>query len=124
MNGKQIREITAKGLLYVDDNGEEQFIEFSDCYDNHLSRYTNPERLEIIKQVNNFDDEQLAKSIERKKQYKAIGDRQILSPPWGDGPYIEFYTDPPLRFNFDSEDEFSEVRSEIENGGWTTYDCS
>lgn len=124
MDGKQIQEITAAGILYRDDAGQVQFINFESCYQNYLRRVTSPEYVERIRQLNNFDDEALQKSIERSKAWKEIGTRNVLEPPWAEGPFIEFHTEPRVRFKFISVEEFRTVNEAIWGAGWQTTDLS
>lgn len=36
LDGKQIRGVTARGVVYVGDDGEEKLIDFSQCYENYI----------------------------------------------------------------------------------------
>ena len=124
VSGDQIRDITADGLVYLDENGDTVFIDFSVCYENYMRRFMNPQSLDRIKEVNHLDDEGMKKLIERRKDWKEVASRNVLTPPWADGPYIEFHAEPPIRFEFTTKDEFWKVRSTIEQFGWKTFDLS
>jgi hypothetical protein len=102
VDSKQIIAITHDGLSFLDNHGNEQWIDFAECYQNYLR-------------------ESLAPPVERWKQ---VGVRNILTPPWADGPFIEFHTDPPIRFQFETEEDFYKARKTIEAGGWSTMDLS
>src|SRR5688572_11161498 len=102
VDSKQIISITKDGLSFLDDDGNEHWIDFAECYQNFLQ-------------------ETHALSIERWKQ---VGVRNILTPPWAEGPYIQFHTNPPIRFQFATEKDFYEVRQAVESGGWFTMDLS
>ncbi|MCQ3930886.1 MAG: hypothetical protein DPW16_10550 [Chloroflexi bacterium] len=92
MDGKNIREVTSKGVSYIDDDGQEQFIDFETCYQNYLKSFEDHEYIENIRQQSK-DDAELQKWLERRKAWREVGVRNILQPPWADGPYIEFYTE-------------------------------
>lgn len=51
MDSKQIQYITESGLTYLDENGEENFIDFALCYENYLKKYLSPENLAEIKKT-------------------------------------------------------------------------
>ncbi len=127
MDGKQIRNITAEGLTYLDENGNETFIDFAACYTNDLNKSTSPSYIEHMKELNpqsQWDDEGIQKYIEKRTRWKEIANRNVLGKPWADGPYIEFHTEPPIRFDFATADEYSEVRYTIEGFGWRMFDLS
>jgi hypothetical protein len=124
MNGKQIQKITSEGLIYLDEKGEERFIDFLACYEKELQRFMNPDNLKRIQDINGFNAEQLEQSIQRHKEWKVVADRSIIGEPIGTAPYIEFYTEPLIRFEFDTKDEFQKVRHSIEQERWRTSDRS
>jgi hypothetical protein len=124
MDGKQIKAVTPQGISYLDDEGFAQFIDFAECYANYMRKITSPEYWERIKQLNNFTDADWERHVQRMKNWKEIGARQPLTPPWADGPYIEFHTDPPIRFKFDSKEEYGNVITAIMQTGWKTFDQS
>src|SRR5262249_11111443 len=127
MNGKQIKSVMAEGLLYIDDNGDEVNIDFSACYNNYLQKAISPQYIQRMKELNptfRWDDEGVRQYIEKRTAWREVAKRNVLGPSWGDGPYIEFYTEPPTRFNFSTADEYRKVSSEIERHGWRTFDLS
>jgi hypothetical protein len=124
VNGSQIKTITDQGLTYTDENGEEKFINFFTCYENYLQRYLNQEAWEWFKQNNSKTDADWDDYVDHTKSWKEVARRNILTFPWGDGPFIEFHTEPLTRFKFANEDEFYRVRYEVEKTGWVTFDLS
>ncbi len=124
IQGVQIQDIRAEGLTYQTENGTPKYIDFSECYENYIRWFMNPQRLERMKEVNHLTDEEMKKIIERRKDWKEVAFRNVLDPPWADGPYIEFHTEPPVRFKFMNKEEFWKVRSTIEQFGWKTFDLS
>jgi hypothetical protein len=118
MDGAQIREITPEGLTYVDEEGKLQFIDFEACYQKHMTAFMKPEHLERYKEINYMTDEDLQARLELMKDWKEIGGRDL----YGNPPYIEFYSDPPVRFEFADVNEFHRVRYLVHKGGWHTFD--
>jgi len=127
MDGKQIREITAEGLTYQTENGDKVFIDFAVCHANYVQNMVSPGGIERMKELNprsQWNDEDIKKYIEKVNQWKEVGRRNVLGVPWADGPYIEFHTDPPLRFEFATVDDYAKVRYLVEQFGWRTMDLS
>ncbi len=124
MNGKQIREVTAAGIRYIDVNDVEQFISFAQCYQNYINERLSPETWENHKKVNQQTDSDWDRYVERTNTYKVIGERNVLTPPWSDGPYIEFYTQPRLRFKFETSDEWISIVEAITDAGHKLFDLS
>lgn len=127
MDGKQIREITAERLTYLTDDGTEAFIDFAMCYANYFRKMTSSDYIDTHKKLNprdHWDDKDIKAYFRKVLAWREVARRNILSKPWGDGPYIEFHTEPPTRFDFASEDDFRKVRYEIEQFGWQTFDLS
>jgi hypothetical protein len=114
IDGSRIQRITAEGLFYLDENDQEQFIDFQACYKRQFSRFMEPERLKRYQEINHMTEEQLEKSIQRRKNAKMVADRNVIGRPMGTAPYIEFYTDPPIRFEFATKEAFNEIRMRIE----------
>jgi hypothetical protein len=127
IDGKRIQSITADGLVYLNDSGDEEFIDFSACYSYYFKRATSPEYIERLKDLNpqtQWDDERVKKYVERRTKWREIALRNIIGDPWGTAPYLEFYTEPCIRFEFATEDEYRETRYLIEQYGWRTHDLS
>jgi hypothetical protein len=122
LNAKQIREVTSDGIRYVDDQGEERFIDFAVCYQNYVKKRTSPEYWETHKQVNNLTDADWDRHVERVMKWKEIGRSQPLEPPWSDGPFVEFHTEPSTRFQCETIDEYVNLLSSIEKTRWKTFD--
>jgi hypothetical protein len=127
MDGKQIRAIKAEGLVYQTESGEEDFIDFSVCYANYIRKMTSPEGIERMKELNpqsQWDAEVVKRYIEKVTRRKEVGRRNVLSALWADGPYIEFHTEPPIRFDFATANDYAKVRHALEQFGWRTMDLS
>lgn len=124
MDGQRIQNITAEGLTYLKDDGSEGFIDFVACRERAFAGFTEPESLKQFQEINHLNDEQLNESIQRRKEWKYVGDRSILGEPWGSAPFIEFYTDPPIRFEFATEEEFHSVLDVMRHNHWRTHDLT
>ncbi len=122
MNGNRIRKITLAGLFYLDDSGTEQFIDFAACYETALAKYMEADHLKEFQALNHYDDNQLQASIQQRKNWKVVGERNLFGEPEGTDPFIQFYTVDSIRFSFSSRQEFHEVRIAIERNGWRTSD--
>ncbi|MEL6526664.1 MAG: hypothetical protein AAFQ07_13240 [Chloroflexota bacterium] len=96
-----IRNISEIGIDYIVD-GEPYFVDFADCHRSYL---------ETCK-------ERGASEISRAS--KRVGQRDILNSP----PNIEFFTTPITRFEFESVEDFHEVRHRVRKKGWTTMELS
>ncbi len=104
---KQITDVTPDGAHYIDDEGNEQFIDFATCQQNNIdsiaesmgSRFTNERRAFY-------------------QQAKYVGRRYALSDP----PALYFYTVPFTVFEFSTRNELSEVLVAIKQAGWRTND--
>jgi hypothetical protein len=122
MDGNRIKTITSVGISYLDDEGFAQFIDFAECYANYVQMRTSPEYWEVHKQANNKTDADWERHVERVKNWKEIGANQPLSPPWAEGPYTEFYTEPPIRFHSLTAEQFEKMIRVIKQAGWKIFD--
>ena len=73
---KQIKNVSAKGIEYLNESGNSQFIDFKICYNNWLAK-------EGIKLGESPDDVERARQIEQK--WKCVGQRDLYAKP----AYIE-----------------------------------
>ncbi len=104
---KEITDITPDGITYVDEEGNQQFIDFETCHQNKVmevkhykgSRWTDK-------------DEEIWQSM------KYVGKRFALSDP----PALEFYTIPRIHFEFSTIESLTEILVGIRNAGWRTND--
>lgn len=92
-----IKNVTEFGLEYIDEKGNTKFIDFKFCSQNSNNLLNNP---------------------------KYVAQRNILGYPWGAPHYMEFFTEPLTKFVFDSKEKFYELRGQIEQTGWLTFDLS
>jgi ribosomal protein L24E len=81
MNEKNIVEITSEGLMYLNEDGETQFINFADCYQRYLDRLNDPDHVRWFKTINHiFSDEELDASLEGIRAKKEVGWRDFSVP--------------------------------------------
>jgi len=117
MSEKNIIEVNDEGILYLDEHGQKQFINFAACYQRYLDKWNDPDHIKGFKEINQFfSDEELEKALQVMREYREIGGRDFTVP------YIEFYTDPPTRFTFSNSDEFRKVQYLARKAGWETFD--
>jgi hypothetical protein len=115
IDGARIQRITKEGLFYLDDEGKETFIDFEECYKRKLAEFMQPENLKRHQEINHMNDEQLEQSIQRRKETQYVAAKNSLGDPLGTAAYIEFYTDPPMRFEFEAKaDKGGEIVWQIE----------
>ena len=113
---KIIKNITAEGIAYVDDLGNDCFVDFKECNRNWIQYRIRTEKLH----ANEFEN---LKQID-----KCVGQRDICADP----KFIEFFTSPKFtRFNFEKsaeyqnpEENFTKTQERILTAGWTTLDLS
>jgi hypothetical protein len=132
ISNKMVKEIRQDGIVYLDSDGNEQFIDFEQCYQNHLKKCLSPEGIEDYKRLNHKADADVADHIASMKKWWVIADRNVL----GDGvrvdktvkyglPYFEFYTEPRVRIEFESKDELWVMRNKLEREyHWRTFDLT
>ena len=110
MSQKTIKSITAAGLFYVEENGEERFVSFDDCNENWLA---------YRKRKENLSEDEISRLEERDK---IVGQRD--SDP---ECFIEFFTRPFLRFEFETAEEkaiYHWAWCAVWESGWKTIDWS
>ena len=104
---KEIVEVTLNGINYLDEEGNQKFIDFESCHQNNL--------MDIKKRLD-------SQYIDEKKEFwekaKYVGVRFALSDP----PAIEFYTVPRIHFVFSTRVSLYEVLVAIKKAGWRTND--
>lgn len=77
MHGKQIQEVTPQGVIYLDENGDEKFIDFSICYENYVRSKTTPEYWERHRQWNHKSDADWEEHLKQVKRWKVVGVRDV-----------------------------------------------
>ena len=121
-----IVEINKEGLIYIDMNGSERFIDFNECRRNWVKH---------VNESGNYItwEGKLYRNISEDNT-NCVGQRDWFS----DKPYIEFFTNPVIRFeiipkrkvwdNFNKYwkhryyGEFLRVHMKINECGWSTFD--
>ena len=112
----RIQSITPEGIHYTDEHGETRFIDFDRCFQN------------FMKPGDNFDmfkktDAEKQISIEEFRAYfyenclvAVVGGRNSIEK------YIEFYTDPETRIDFDDAADLWQAAGQIVKNGWWLTD--
>jgi hypothetical protein len=110
---KHITQITEQGLYYIDETGQTLFIDFDACYrkwyGRQLAKMDNWK--EVVRLFNNA-----------MRGWKEIGERNSIWEP----PYITFYTEPEVTFEFETADQMLEIVYTIARFqcGWGIFDWS
>ncbi|MEY9092595.1 hypothetical protein [Paenibacillus sp. RC84] len=112
---KIIKNLSVDSLVYTDENGRINRIDFKQCHENWIQYRIRTENL----------TEEMAAEI-RKTDF-CIGQRDFTASP----PFIEFFTKPFTRIEFeisadekDLQTELSRWKRGIVSAGWTTIDLS
>lgn len=131
INNKQVKEIRQDGIVYFDKVGNEQFIDFEECCQNFLRRHLTPEAIEGYKRLNHKTDDEVEDYIVSVKKWRYVADRNVTEYDFVDGistrglPYFEFHTRPPVRIEFESQDDLREMQYKIEREfRWRTFDVT
>lgn len=106
-NNKEIIDVNAKGITYIDEKGDYQSISFNNCHQNFLSNEEKSWGSEYTEERRQF-----------YQRSKYVGVRYALSDP----PALEFYTRPRTVFEFSSREDLSDILVQIKNSGWRTRD--
>ena len=133
INASQIREISAKGITYIDDDGSEGFIDFEVCYQNFLKPRLSQEAYnqhKAINPVNHFKT--YDEYVDWNMSLKQIGRRNVdgnkngllTSDPKSGNPYFVFFTEPPIAIECDTQNEYWRVRRGFQQYGWYTQDMT
>lgn len=104
---KEITNITPDGIHYMDEEGNSQFIDFATCHQNYVMSLQKSMR-------SRFTDERK----EFYKTWKSVGVRH----PFGIPPTIWFYSEPPVKFEFPTQESCWKVLGGIKKAGWRTTD--
>lgn len=122
---EQITSTTKQGIRYIDDAGNDIFIDFHDCYLNYtLPRMTYKAFMHHI-EINPSSNISLKSYIARHIQTKVIGSRNS----WGyignygsykgvGKPYLTFYTEPTTMIEFDDKGKFWNALATIGRRPW------
>lgn len=134
IHSSQIREISEKGISYLDDSGEEGFIDFENCYQNFLKRCLSLEAYEKHIELNPSNHHKTYEEyVGWIKSMNEIGRRNVCGRQYSfddnvtsesDNPYFEFFTNPLSVVECDNQDEYWKVRKGFEKHGWRTQDMS
>jgi hypothetical protein len=114
----QIQAVEPEGIVYNDKDGAERLIDFEVCYNNYLSEFLRPERIEhrVGLIPAHYNEEDAA---------KVIGDiRACREVAVTNGNVWQFYTEPPILIVFGDNEKRIETLNTIGEYGWATFDAS
>jgi hypothetical protein len=117
VESKQIQEITTQGIIYIDNEGNKQLIDFTDCFNTFL-------KWELSAPV---VTEWMAKAVRMSKQIGEInylGDIDDIGSEIFNPHYVMFYDDQLTRFEFSDQDECSEFHQRMMESGWSVFDST
>lgn len=118
ITNRQVKQVRQDGIVYIDNAGDEQFIDFELCYQNYLEQRLSSEGIESYKILNHKTDDDIPEHIERVKNWRAVADRNVLGADFMGGanspPYFEFYAKPRIRIEFESRDFLDSMRNLID----------
>ncbi len=97
---EMLTEISSEGFTLIVADDESFQIDFETCFLNHLKEIEPEEKRE------------------RYREYRTVGQRNISEN------FIEFFTDPITRLEFDSINDFHELRHRIRRLRWRTIDLT
>ncbi len=100
MDETNIVELRDDGIVYIDDEGVQQFIDFEACYQRYIV---------MVRQI---------QGREPISGWKEIARRDIINR------FVTFHTEPPTRFDFSTEEAWQEVVDHVYKIGWHTFDLT
>lgn len=114
----QLRDVRAEGIIYTDKDGSEKFIDFETCYNNYLSEFLRPERIEhrVGLSPAHYNEGDAAKVIDDIRSC-----REVCVT---DGNVWQFYTEPPVLVVFGDNEKRFEILNTLGEFGWATFDAS
>lgn len=109
---EQVKQMGKTGITYVDDKGDEHFIDFEACYHLNVKRKLSPEYIKKLRKLNtDFDEAHHTRIV---KGIKEIGQRNVTGESFSSDkldiglPYFHFYSDPQTLLKFADEEEYRE----------------
>ena len=112
----QIQSITPDGMHFIDEYGEARYIDFYECYQNFAQQDINYDLFRKSNAEKQMSDEEFRVYFEENRLYACVGGRNSIDL------YIEFYTDPVTRIEFDNTGELFDFATEILRAGWWLTD--
>lgn len=118
MDSKQIQNITESRLTYLDEKGEENFIDFMTCHKNFLIKQLSSETLKQVKELNCMNDEELLEYILKFREWREVGTRDMTIRT------VMFHTLPQIQFKFETTESFYNFIGVLAKSDWKTFDLS
>jgi hypothetical protein len=120
LDSKQIQEITAEGILYIDNDNNKKFIAFEDCFNTFL-------KWELSVSIITEKKAEFIRSMKQVGEISYIGEN---FEPWitestsVNRPYVLFYDNQLTRFEFSEHNECAEFHQRVTETGWNLFDTS
>ena len=99
---KAIRSITHEWIIFLDDNGKTCFVDLIACNNRWI--------------INKRDAGEGVSTLDARY----VGYRNSLGKP----RHVVFFTEPPTKFEFESEDAYWKFLDDLETVSWRTMDLS
>jgi hypothetical protein len=99
---KAIRSVTHEWIIYLDDDGKTRFVDLIACNNRWIVQ-----RRDAGEGVSTLDA-------------RYVGYRNSIGKP----PHIVFFSEPPTKFRFESEDEYWKFLDDLGEAKWQTIDLS
>jgi hypothetical protein len=115
IDAARIQRVTKEGLFYLDDTEQEKFLSFALCHLNYV--------MEFVDRSQSYSREERQEEIRRRRARKCIADRGSGGYPFGCFG-VEFYTNPPVLFEFATYEIFRDFYQVLWDYGWATFDRS
>jgi len=110
----RIQSVTASGLLFLNNESKFEFVDFEECY----ARWLTWELQNLDRCSPPMNESQFR---ELTKEWKEVGSRDALN----EVPFMVFYTEPQVCFEFEIYEEISDLRRKMwELGHWSTFDLA
>jgi hypothetical protein len=101
---KVIQNVSAEGITYLDENGQSEFIDLNECFENY------------VQESKSFGS---PPTEEELRAWRIVGQRDFNES------YIEFFMNPIIRFEFPSRHEgFDELIYRLRKLKWYTRDLT
>ena len=119
LDAKHLREVMPEGIHYIDESGDAKFIDFAMCFENFIKLYVDV----------GITPSKVREGMRKSKQVGVInyiGDIQTYNDFEMDfsAPYVEFYTNSEIRFEFANHSECANFHEQLRMVGWYVFDLS
>lgn len=119
----QIQSVNKGGIIYLDGSGVEREIIFEKCYQICRGMFLSPDNKKAYLEQVPFSEDELIESLNKRK---TIGESNSSGDDWknNDHPYIDFFTEPPIRMIFANKKTYYVLLLRIKQHGYVTEDIT